>query len=253
MTMREELADPWGWLVAFLAGGLAWALGVPVLIAFVIVVVVFGAKVVGEMAMGRKSPSLTAAAADALPAPPRNSPAAALVARAEAARGQMAGLADRPGDPWLRREVGRMDDGADDVVAAMRDLAGRVTLADQLLTSANGNQLLAERSSLVAQLEQTTDPALADERRRALAAVDDQLTGLNRLAGLRDQLLARMQTATIGMESIATRMGEIVTMGSLAVEHDRATEAIGGASNELEALRTGLAEAQKLARQVGAA
>lgn len=251
--MRDELADPWGWLVAFVAGGVAWALGVPLLIALGVAVLVFGTKVSLAMALRGDSKALPVGTTDALPAPPRHSPAAALVARAEAARAQMAGLANRPGDPWLRSEVGQMDDGADDVVAAMRDLAGRVTLAEQLLAAANGNQLLAERAALVAQLEQTTDPSLAQERRRVLAAVDDQLTGLNRLAGLRDQLVARMQTATIGMETIATRMGEIVTMGSLALEHDRATEVINDASGDLEALRTGLAEAQELAREVGPA
>lgn len=251
--MREALADSWGWLLALLAGGLSWAVGVPPAIALVVAGLVFVTKVVGDMALGSTAPALSSSTPDALPAPPRNSVAAALVARADSARRRMAGLAGLPGDPWLRSEVGRMDDGADEVVAAMRDLAGRVTLADQLLASANGNALLGERSALVAQLERTDDPLLTEERRRALAAVDDQLTGLNRLAGLRDQLLARMQTAAIGMETIATRMGEIVTMGSLALEHDRATEVIGGASDDLEALRTGLAEAQKLAREVGPA
>jgi hypothetical protein len=215
--------------------------------------VVFGTKVAMASAFRRPSRELPGSKADALPAPPGNSAAALLVTRAEAARIRMVGLASLPGDPWLRSEVGRMDDGVDDVVTAMRDLAGRVTLAEQLLTSANGNQLLADRAALVTQLEQTSDPLLEQERRRALAAVDDQLTGLNRLAGLRDQLLARMQTAVIGMETIATRMGEIVTLGSVALEHDRATEVIGGASIDLESLRTGLAEAQQLAREVGPA
>lgn len=249
--MRDEIADPWGWLLAALAGGVAWALGLPVVLAVVVALAVFGTKVVVAAAVRRRPAELSTASADALPAPPRNSPAAALVSRAQAARAQMAGLASLPGDPWLRSEVGRMDDGADDVVVALRDLAGRVTLADQLLTSANGNQLLADRSALVSQLNQTTDAALVEERRRALAAVDEQLTGLNRLGGLRDQLLARMQTTVIGLESIATRMGEIVTMGSLAVEHDRASDVIGTATDDLEALRGGLAEAQKLARGVG--
>lgn len=251
--MRDEILDPWAWLVAVVAGGLAWALGVPVVAGLVVAVLVFGTKVAMASVFGRRPSAVTSGTPDALPRPPRNSPAAGLLARAEAALARMNGLASVPSDPWLRGEVGRMDDGADEVVAAMRDLAGRVTLAEQLLASANANQLLAERAALVAQLDQTTDPVLDQERRRVLAAVDEQLNGLNRLGGLRDQLLARMQTATIGMEAIATRMGEIVTLGSVALEHDRATEVIGGASNDLEALRTGLAEAQQLAREVGPA
>jgi hypothetical protein len=249
--MRNELLDPWGWLVALVAGGLAWTMGVPAVLAVVVTAVVFGTKVAVGAVLGRPAAALPGRNSDALPAPPRNSQAASLVARAADARTRMAGLAQLPGDPWLRSEVGRMDDGADDVVVSMRDLAGRVTLADQLLRSANGEALMADRAALVAQLEQTSDATLVAERQRTLAALDEQLTGLNRLVGLRDQLLARMQTAALGMETIATRMGEVVTLGTAAMEQDRATEIIGDASSDLEALRTGLAQAQQLARGLG--
>lgn len=252
--MLDELKDPWGWLLAAVLGGLAWALGTGFLAAFVVAAAVLGVKTVAGAVIHRPArPQLPARTTDALPPVPRNSPAAVLLQRAEVARNRMAGLADLPGDPWLRGEVSRMDDGADDVVASMRDLAGRVTLAEELIASANGQQLLADRSVIAAQLQATTDPALIAERQRVLAAVDEQLTGLQRLGGLRDQLLARMQTAAVGMETVATRMGEVVTLGSAAIEQDRATEAITDARNDLEALRGGLVEAQQWARGMGAA
>lgn len=257
MTLQDEAKDPWGWLLAGITGGLTWAaLGsaagpIGVVAGVVVGATVFGTKVVVGAVVNRDEPrALTRSAPDSLPSPPPNSPAAVYLGRAARARRQMSDIAKRPGDQWLREEVGRMDDGADEVVDSMRGLAGRVTLAEQILFDADGPALAADRSVIAAQLAQTTDPMLGQEQRRALAAVDEQLASLTRLSGVRDQLLARMHTAAVGMETVATRMGEVVTMGTAALEHDRAGDVIADASNDLEALRTGLAEAQQLARGV---
>lgn len=252
MAVGDEVRDPWGWLLAAVLGGLAWAMAGNVAAAIVVGLLVLGTKVAAGAAIDRSArPKVRARTGDALPRPPRGSPAAELLRRAEGARDRMAGLAQRPGDPWLRGEVTRMDEGADEVVTSMRDLAGRVTLAEELLASANGAQLVSDRESLAAQVQQAGDAAVAEERSRALAAVDEQLSGLQRLGGLRDQLLARMQTAAVGLETVATRMGEVVTLGSAAFQHDRASEAIAAAGNDLEALRGGLLEAQQWARGIG--
>ncbi len=259
MALRDEVSDPWGWLLAAVGGGVAWAaMGsaagpVGIVAGLGVGAAVFGTKVLVGGLMGRGSrQQVVRSTPDALPRPLRGSPAAVYVERAQLARERMVDIAERPGDQWLRSEVGRMDDGADDVIASLRDLAGRVTLAEELIAAANGPALTADRSAFAAQLERTTDPMLAQERRRALSAVDQQLAGLQRLGGLRDQLLTRMATAVVGLESVATRMGEVVTLGTAAYQHDAASQAIRDAGTDLEALRTGLAEAQKLARDVGA-
>jgi hypothetical protein len=257
MAMREEFSDPWGWLLAIFAGGLTWAvLGgagglVGVLAGLIVGSVVFGTKVVVGSLMHRDQPAAVTSRSDALPLPPPGSQADAYLQRARQARRQMADLAERPGDAWLRNEVGRMDDGADAVMDSLADLAGRVTLADKILANARAPLLAADREAVAAQLEQTTDPMLAEERRRSLAALDQQLAGLERMRGLREALLARMATAVVGLESVATRMGEVVTMGADAYQHDAAGAALRDAGADLEALRTGLAEAQQLARGVG--
>jgi len=257
MSISDELRDPWGWLLAAISGGLAWAVlsdsgALAVAAGLAVAAAVLATKVVVGAAVHRDRSELpTAVSRDALPAPLAGSPAAAFVGRAEAARSRMARLAQLPGDPWLRGEVERMDDGADEVVHAMRDLAGRVALADQLLASGNRAGLMHDRSALAEQVGRSGDPMLAEERRRALAAVDEQLASLDRVAGLREQLLTRMQTAALGLETIATRMGEVVAMGTASMEHDSAGQALQDAGADLEALRTGLAEAQRLARGVG--
>ena len=254
MAARDELRDPWGWLLAIFAGGLAWAvLGgagglLGILAAVVVGSVVLGTKVVVGALVHRDRPRELTARSDALPLPARGSQADSYLQRAQRARSRMADLAERPGDAWLRSEVGRMDDGVDAVIGSLTDLAGRVTLAEQILASANAPAVAADRTALAAKLEQTTDPMLAEERRRAVAALDQQLAGLQRLQGLREMLLARMAAAVVGLESVATRMGEVVTMGADSYQHDAAGEALRDAGSDLEALRTGLAEAQQLAR-----
>jgi hypothetical protein len=254
MAARDELRDPWGWLLAVFAGGLTWAVlggagGVlGVLAAIVVGSVVLGTKVgVGALVHRGRPPTVTARS-DSLPLPARGSQADGYLQRARRAQARMADLAERPGDAWLRSEVGRMDDGVDAVIGSLNDLAGRVTLADQLLASANAPAVEADRRALAAKLEATSDPMLAQERRRALAALDQQLAGLERLRGLRETLLARMSTAVVGLESVATRMGEVVTMGADSFQHDAAGDALRDAGSDLEALRGGLAEAQQLAR-----
>lgn len=255
VTIGDEARDPWGWLIALVLGGITWALlggGVGVVAGAAVAAAVFGTKVVvGSALSGRKPRPAITRTTDALPLPAPDSEAAGYLIRAQQAQVRMAEIASRPGDPWLRSEVGRMDDGADDVAESLRDLGGRVALANQLLASADRGRLQADRQLLARRLEETTDESLATERQRALEAVDQQLAGLDRLESLREQLLARMQTATIGLENLATRMGEVVALGTAAMEHDRAGDLLATAGDELEALRTGLAEAQRLARGVG--
>ncbi len=254
MSLGDEAKDPWGWVLAGISGGLTWAVlpasPVAVVAGVGVGAVVFATKVAFGGLLNRR-PAVERARGDSLPAPPGGSPADQYLRRAAAAKARMSQIAERPGDQWLRAEVGRMDDGADDVLHSLRDLAGRVTLADQVIAAGNGQALAADRATIAALLERQHDPALAEERRRALAAVDQQLAALTRLAGVRDQLLARMQTTAVGLETLATRMGEVVTLGSAAYEHDRASDLLASAGDDLEALRTGLAEAQQLARGVG--
>jgi hypothetical protein len=255
VSLSDEVRDPWGWLLAGVSGGLTWAVLagqaglVGVLAGVGVGAAVWGTKAAAGRLVSGRTPPPTGPAPDALPSPPRGSAADGYLRRAEQAQARMTALARRPGDSWLRTEVARMDDGADAVLASMRDLAGRVTLADQLIAQGSVDGLRRDRAALQAQT--AGDRVLAAESRRALAAVEAQLANLHRLGGTRDQLLVRLQAAAVGMENLATRMGEIVTLGTAALESDRATDLLADAEGNLESLRTGLTEAQRLARGVG--
>jgi hypothetical protein len=95
----------------------------------------------------------------------------------------------------------------------------------------------------------TDDPMLRTELQRALTAAQDQAAGIERLTALHSTLLSRMQTAVYELEALATRLGEVVALGTESVSSDRAAGMLASADEDLESLRAGLAEAHRLARE----
>ncbi len=256
MAARDELKDPWGWLVAGVSGGLGWAvlastalgpLAIPVGIGI-------GAAVLGtKVALGARSaaPVERSDHRGQLPKPPRGSPQAALLGRAEEAQRRIKALADNPGDEWLDSRVGRVDDEVADVVnQRLADLAGRVTVVDNSLQSARPAMLRDDYNRTAAALAAETDPALKAERQRAMDAMTSQVDSVERLVRLRETLLTRMQTAVVGLEGLGSRMGELVALGSDPVAHDRSAEVLTELTGDLDNLRSGLAEAEALSREL---
>ncbi len=254
MSVSDELKDPWGWLVAGVSGGLGWAVlgaaSAPAAAAGVAIgAAVLGTKVALGALTGRRRGTRQPAPArrDALPPPPPGSPASRLLARGDAAVARIAQLADAPGDPWLRDQVADVDDESAQAMVSLREVAGRVTLVDQSLAGSDVARLDAETQRLTASVAAATDDRLRAETSRALDAVAAQREVGARLLTLRDTLLARMETAVLGLEGLAARMGEVVALGATSIEHDRAAELVGTLTTELETMRTGLDEARQLA------
>ena len=255
MSVREELSDPWGWVTAGVAGGLGWALlagtTVAAPVGLAIGAAVIGTKVVlgsaGSRRRQRRRIASESARPDTLPLPPPGSPAASLIARGDAAVRRISSLADAPGDPWLRTQVADVDDESAQAMVALREVAGRVTLVEQSMAGSDVRRLDAESARLSAAVAAAADPRVKAETERALAAVGQQREVGVRLATLRDTLLARMETAVLGLEGLAARMGEVVALGATAIEHDRAAELVTTLTGELESMRTGLDEARDLA------
>jgi len=252
VSVSDELKDPWGWLVAGVSGGLGWAvLAAPLGPVAIPVGAAIGAVVLGsKVALGAlRSPSeQPKKRRDRLPEAPGHSPQGQLVARARAAAKQIHALADRPADPGLRAELAQVDEEADVVLEALRELAGRVTLVDGALQSANPAQVGRESARLRALVASEVDPQIRAERQRALEAVNAQSESLVRLARLRETLLARAQTAAVDMEGLAARTGELVAMGTSAFEGDPAGQILADLTMSLESVRTGLAEADEVSR-----
>jgi hypothetical protein len=261
VSVRDELSDPWGWVTAGVVGGLGWAVlagsagaaAVAAPVGIAIGAAVLGTKVVlGSRRGPRRAIEEPGSRPDALPLPPPGSPAASLIVRADAAVARISALAEAPGDPWLRSQVADVDDESAEAVASLREVAGRVTLVEQSMEGSDVRRLDAEAARLSAAAASAGDPRVKAETERALAAVAAQREVGVRLGTLRETLLARMETAVLGLEGLAARMGEVVALGATAIEHDKAAELVGTLTGELESMRAGLDEARDLAeRQPG--
>jgi hypothetical protein len=255
MAAADELRDPWGWLVAAVSGGVGWAvLAAPLGPLAIPVGIGIGAAVMGtKVALGSRGQRHDADSTkrpSQLPRPPRGSPQAALLAQAELAQRRIGSLADAPGDQWLSDRIGKVDDDVAVVRDRLTELAGRVTVADGSIESARPDLLADDRARLAAAIAAETDPALKAERSHTLAALDSQIESVNRIAKLRVTLLSRMQTAVLGLEGLAARMGELVALGDDAVAHDRSAEVLSELTGDLDTVRAGLAEAEELSRRL---
>ena len=110
MSARDEIRDPWGWLVAAVCGGLAWAvlagqMGVAaVLMGLLIGTVVLGTKVaVGAIRDRGQEPRQIEAPRDRLPQAPRGSVQAGLLAALVRGSGTARGPRRSPLGPVDRR------------------------------------------------------------------------------------------------------------------------------------------------------
>lgn len=254
MSARDQLRDPWGWLVAGIAGGVGWAALAPLGPAAIPVGLAIGAAVLGtKVAVGSVSGSSRSERPrrSQLPQPPRDSPQAYLLTRAGQAQQRIKELSEAPGDPSLLAQIGTVDDEVGGLVdERLADLAGRVTVADLSLASARPDVLGVEQSRAEAAVAAETDPATKTERQRTLTALTAQVEAVQRLGKLRQRLLSKMETAVIGLEGLAARMGELVALGSDPVAHDRSAEVLDQLTTELDTVRAGLSEAEALSREI---
>ena len=261
MSVREELRDPWGWLVAGLSGGLGWAVLAgtalpplaPVALGVGIGAAVLGTKVAVGAARGGQDAERAPAPErprDRLPQVPRGTIQHDLRSRAVAAVERMTDLADRPADPWIAGEVQQVLSESRPVVDSVGEMAGRVTLLDSSIAAARPDALAQEIAGLQAQVRRTTDADVRREQERALAALDAQADSVDRLLRRRDTLLAQMQAAAVGLEGLAARSGELVALGPASEDTDEAARIVGDLTAQLDSVRAGVDEARTILRDL---
>jgi hypothetical protein len=258
MAARDEFRDPWGWLVAAVCGGLAWAvLAGPlsgfaaILMGLLIGSVVLGTKVVvGAIRDRGQGPRALEQPRDRLPQAPRGSVQAGLLARSHAAVEQLEDLVGRPSDPWIAGEVRGVLTDSRPVVDAVAEMSGRITLLDSSIVAARPNALAQEIAVLQEQVRRTTDPDVRREQEKALAALDSQADSVDRLLRRRDAALAQMQASAVGLEGLAARSGELVALGPAGHDTEEATRIVEDLTNSLDAVRSGVDEARTLLRDL---
>jgi len=251
MDLRGELRNPVTWLLGAFTGGMGWAVlaGTAGPAALAVGAGIGAAVMVTKavLAPTRGEPlAIDNSRPDTLPLPAPGSPAALLVARADVAAARLKSLSTSSGDPWLREAMTPVRD-ADEAVASLRQVAGRVTLVEESMRDSNPDRLLSERARMQARADASTDPRLQAEQRKAIEAIDAQLQVAHRLATLRETLLVRMESAVLGLEGLAARTGELVALGPTAVDHDRGAEIVKSLTSDLETLRSGIEEVRQMA------
>jgi hypothetical protein len=140
-------------------------------------------------------------------------------------------------------------EGAAEALATMRRLAGQVTAVEDAADRIEPARLTAERDRLAAAVADASSDRVRAERMRSLASVSDQLQVAQRLAGARDELLARMQATALSLEGLVARTAELLAM-SVSGGVDASADRLADLAADLDGLRTGLAEAEAVSRRV---
>jgi hypothetical protein len=238
-------------------GGVGWAvlaaaLSPPAAVAAGIGIgaAVLGTKVALGAARSGPGQSEPRRRQDRLPDVPRGSAQAEMLERCRSALARMDDLADRPSDPWIAEELSQVLADAGPVVAAMAEVAGRVTLLDSSIAAARPNRLAAEMAALQEQMRRTAHPGVRREQERALQALDAQADSVDRLLRRRDTLMAQMHTSTLGLEGLAARTGELVALGPASHDTDAATRIVDELTSSLDAVRAGIDEAREILRDL---
>jgi hypothetical protein len=256
--VKEELTEPWGIVTASLLGGLGAAvtaavatpavLALPVGLA--IAGAVYGVKVgLGALARRPAGPASRPDPATAqLPQPTRGGPAWSWLRRAETAVDTLHRQTESPSEPMLRSQIGDIDDQAAGALTDLRRFAGQVTLIEQTMSGIDARRLQQEYGAIERGLAGVPTGPLREERERALRAVGDQLDVARRLAGARETLLARMQSAVLGLEGLVARLAELLALHAATSGGDLTATRVAELTGDLEGMRAGLAEAEKLSR-----
>jgi hypothetical protein len=250
--LRQELLDPWGGVIAGVAGGLAWAvapLGAAALpVGLGVAAVVYGVKVgAGLLTRDRDRPA-TRPDPELRP-PRRGSIAEQWLARAQQADRSLADLVRSPGSAVAKQQLVPVREGAAEALATMRRLAGQVTAVEDATDRIQPARLAAERDRLAAAVAAATSDRVRAERQRSLDSISEQLQVVQRLAGARDELLARMQATALTLEGLVARTAEVLAM-SVSGGVDASEDRLADLAADLDGLRSGLAEAEAVSRRV---
>lgn len=253
--LREEFLDPWGGVLAGVAGGLAWAVvpaagavGLPVGLG--VAAAVYGVKVGMGLLTRRPAEDRPEPDGPGAPRPPRRgSVAEQWLLRARAEERELAELAASPGAAATRGQLAPVRDGAAEAVTTLRRLAGQTAAVEDALDRIPVRRLEEDRPRLAEGVRAAGSDVLRAERQRALDSVTQQLAVAGRLHDARDTLLARMQSTVLALEGLVARTAEIVAM-SAAGGLDLSADRLAGLTDDLDGLRTGLAEAEEVSRRV---
>ena len=244
MALRDEVRDPWGFLLGGLAAGLGWAVGLPAAAAVGIGAAVYGVKVMTGGVVNREDRG-----GGRLLRVRSGSAEERWVRRAERAVRSFRRLGEsvRSGPVAERaREIGMQADG---MLDAVRRLAGQASAVREALRRIDLSRLLKEEDRLTYLLERAESEEVRSEIERSLGSVRAQHSVYARLEDAAMRLQARIESVVIGLEGLVARLVEILALVETQSPVEGAHQ-VDLLSEELEGLRAGLVEAENLSRRV---
>jgi len=244
--LSRQLSEPWGLVVAGVSGGMAWAVAASSLgPAAIGLGAAVGAAVLGVKAV---SGALLDRGAEPPPRRPRRaSTGVGFSARAERAVHALEDMADGSAPGPLSRQLTTAVSEARDTLAGLDRLGGQAAAVRQALERADTGSLDAELERLQRLLRSASDPAVADLR-RSEAAVRDRIAVRDRLTQAGIVLYARMESVTLGLESLVARVAEVLALSTTTGGSDDPSGEVAELALELEGLRVGLAETEQVSR-----
>ncbi len=249
MALRDELAEPWGLLLGATAGGAAWALHLPetAIVAPLVGVAVWLTKAAVSALEHRHAAPAAPAVAGGRPLPvDARAAEGRWLARAKRAADSFGDLAGGMTAGPLAERVALMRPQVDDTMATLARLAGQATAAGRALERIDPQTLDAEERRLAAQRAAATGE-IAAELDRSLASIEVQRQIHDRLQAARTGVLVRLESGTLGLESLVARVVELSAMATGGPTGE--TGAIEALTDELEGIRQGLAETEDVTRQ----
>jgi len=242
MDLGREVREPWAIVLGGLAAGMGWAVGVPLLGAAGIGAAVYATRVAIGVVVDRSR------SVEGMPEIRAGSPQAYWLSRGRdavrALERQGAGLQPGP----LADRVARMAADADDLLDDLRRLAGHSTRVDIALGHVDQARLDEESNRLETELSMAADKELRAEIQRSVDSIRSQLAVRTRLVDAAAKLQARIEAVVIGLESIVTRLVEILATMPTQPPEITATS-VDALANELDGWRAGLAETEEVSRR----
>lgn len=242
--LRAELTDPWGFLVAGVAAGVAGiglSLGAP--IALGVGAAVYGVKVLAGAAMGDAKPQL-----DKHPEPLRpayGTPAAVWLKRAETAVRSLQDMARGAVNNATDSAAAHAAEEAGGILDRIKHLAGQSAAVANALATADSPGLDEEAAELRRRAE--ADPSDASAKQSA-DAVSDRLAVRDRLRKAQRALEGRVQSSALGLEGLVARIAELKATSASVGDVDPSAADLESLTTEVEGLRQGLADAEQAAR-----
>jgi hypothetical protein len=242
--LREELTDPWGLLVAGVAGGVAWASGVgPV--ALGVGAAVYGVKVAAGALLGGRSEDDPHSKQPPL-RPAYGSPAGVWLKRAETAVRSLDDLARGPDVTPADVATTHAAEEADAVLETMRRLGGQSVAVGRALAQADSPGLDEEEVRLRTAAQAAPDDASAQQSAEAVA---DRIAVRDRLRKAQAALEGRLQSSALSLEGLVARVAELHATSAAAGDIDASADDLAALSAEVEGLRVGLNDVEQVARR----